>query len=102
MSSMPDCFDLRIEPLGWSCEAPTDSTLWRSARKAGLRLPSSCLNGTCRACMCHLRSGQVHYSVEWPGVSVDERSEGWILPCVAKPLSDVVLDVPGALLVERA
>lgn len=102
MFSMPDCFDLRIEPLGWACEAPTDSTLWRSARKAGLRLPSSCLNGTCRACMCHLRSGQVRYSVEWPGVSVDERSEGWILPCVAKPLSDVVLDVPGALLVERA
>jgi hypothetical protein len=42
----------------------------------------------------------VAYSVDWPGVSVDEREEGWILPCVAKPLSDVVLDVPGALLVE--
>lgn len=100
MSSSPDCFDLRIEPLGWSCEAWAHSSLWRSARRAGLRLPSSCLNGTCRACLCRLRSGQVAYSVDWPGVSVDEREEGWILPCVAKPVSDVVLDVPGALMVE--
>lgn len=100
MSSVPDCFDLRIEPLGWSCKASADSTLWRSARKAGLRLPSSCLNGTCRACMCRLLSGNVAYSVQWPGVSVDEREEGWVLPCVAMPLSDVVLDVPGALLMD--
>ncbi|MEN9451088.1 MAG: hypothetical protein RLZZ369_147 [Pseudomonadota bacterium] len=102
MSSLPDRFDLRIEPMGWSCEAAAHSSLWRSARRAGLRLPSSCLNGTCRACMCRLQSGQIAYSVEWPGVSVDERAQGWILPCVAQPLSDVVLDAPGAWLVDAS
>jgi hypothetical protein len=52
--------------------------------------------------MCRLKSGQITYSVEWPGVSVDERAEGWILPCVAQPLSDVVLDVPGAWMVDAS
>jgi ferredoxin len=96
MSSMPDCFELRIEPQGWTCEASSRSTLWRSARQAGVRLPSSCLNGTCRTCLCRLRGGTIRYSIEWPGVSQDEQEEGWILPCVAQPLSDVVLDVPAA------
>ena len=31
-----------------------------------------------------------------PGVSADEKAEGWILPCIAEPVGDVTLDVPYA------
>ena len=67
-----------------------------SARAAGIELPSSCRNGTCRTCICRLTSGAVTYRIEWPGLSADEKREGWILPCVAHALSDVVIDAPKA------
>jgi hypothetical protein len=34
----------------------------------------------------------VRYLVEWPGLSFDEKREGYILPCVAVPQEDLVVD----------
>ncbi len=42
--------------------------------------------------MCRLLSGEVRYDIEWPGLSAEEKEDGWILPCVAKPSSDVVIE----------
>ncbi|MGE8476123.1 MAG: 2Fe-2S iron-sulfur cluster-binding protein, partial [Paraburkholderia hospita] len=53
-------------------------------------------NGTCRTCLCRLVSGSVRYTVEWPGVSAEEKTQGYILPCVAVAQSDLVLDAPDA------
>ena len=64
------------------------------ARLANFRMESSCRNGTCRTCICLLVSGKVGYRMEWPGLSLDEKREGLILPCVAYPLSDVVIELP--------
>ncbi len=64
------------------------------AQGAGVVWPSSCRNGTCRTCICRLLSGQVSYRIEWPGLSLDEKREGYILPCVAYPASDVVIEWP--------
>ncbi len=83
--------ELRIEPAGLSLPAPADRTLLASALAAGVSLPSSCRNGTCRACMCQLRVGQIRHTLDWPGLLPEERLAGWILPCVALPLSDVVV-----------
>jgi hypothetical protein len=41
--------------------------------------------------LCRLDSGQIAYAIEWPGLSVEEKLEGLVLPCVARPLSDIVL-----------
>ena len=87
---------VRIEPAGYDLAAPNGSTLLHAAQAAGIELPSSCRNGTCRACLCRLLAGQVRYRIEWPGVSADEKAEGWILPCVAEPVGDVTLEVPFA------
>ena len=86
----------RVEPAGFEFETDAGATLLQSAEAAGIDLPSSCRNGTCRSCICRLQVGQVRYRVEWPGLSLDERVEGWTLPCVAEPLEDVVLDAPFA------
>jgi ferredoxin len=74
--------------------AREDETLLAAALRAGLDVPSSCRTGTCRSCMALLERGEVHYIVEWPGLIPEERAQGWILPCVAQPRSDVALELP--------
>lgn len=76
---------------GWSYTARADETLLQAGLRAGIRLASSCRNGTCRACICHLDAGEIAYIVERPGLSRDEIDEGWILPCVAQARGDVTL-----------
>jgi hypothetical protein len=44
--------------------------------------------------MCRLLEGRVRYLIQWPGLLPEEKAEGWILPCIAIPLSDVVLARP--------
>ena len=84
-------FRARIEPGGTSFGAAARQPLLLSAAAAGLELPNSCRNGTCRACICRLVEGRVAYRIEWPGLLAEEKAQGFILPCVAFPQSDVVL-----------
>lgn len=77
---------------GQQFQAPAGQVLLRSAQAAGVMLLSSCRNGTCRACLCRLVEGRVSYAIEWPGLSAEEKAEGWTLPCVAQPESDLVID----------
>ncbi|HSV54588.1 MAG TPA: 2Fe-2S iron-sulfur cluster-binding protein [Burkholderiaceae bacterium] len=84
-------FQARLVPGDWPFEAPDNVPLLLAAEAAGLALPSSCRNGTCRTCVCRLHGGQVRYRIEWPGLSAEEKAEGLILACVAYPVSDVVL-----------
>jgi hypothetical protein len=37
-------------------------------------------------------SGEVKYTIEWPGLSAEEKAEGYVLPCVARPTTHVVLE----------
>jgi ferredoxin len=88
----PDPFQAVLQPSGRAFGAAADSTLLASAAAAGIALPSSCRNGTCRTCLRPLHGGRVHYRIAWPGLLPEERHSGaWVLPCVAYPLSDVVL-----------
>jgi ferredoxin len=87
---------ITIEPHAWVVEAESDTTILKAARQAGIRLPRSCQNGTCRACLCALLSGSVRYTIEWPGITEDERAQGLLLPCVACATSDVVIQSASA------
>ena len=97
MTTDPARHALRIESLGRSVEVAADQPLMAGARAAGISLPAACRNGTCRACICLLVEGRVTYRIEWPGLSADEKREGWILPCVAHAASDVVVRAPRAI-----
>jgi ferredoxin len=88
--------EVRLEPMGVTWQAGAEQTVLASARSAGIELPSSCRNGTCRTCLCRMKSGQVVYRIEWPGLSFEEKHEGFILPCVAYPVTDLIVEVPGA------
>lgn len=87
---------VRLEPSGLAFETDAATTLLQAAEAAGIELPSSCRNGTCRTCICRRLSGETRHTIEWPGLSLDEKEEGWILPCVAQAVSDLTLDAPGA------
>jgi ferredoxin len=87
---------LRIEPLGREVAVEDGASLMEAAASAGIRLPSSCRNGTCRACICRLAAGAVRYRIEWPGLAAEEKRDGWVLPCVALADSDVTIDQPAA------
>lgn len=85
-------FRVLLQPQGRSFAASAEEPLLASAAKAGIELASSCRNGTCRACISRLREGQVAYRIAWPGVLPEEKAQGWILPCVAYPRSDLVIE----------
>ncbi|MFJ3047270.1 2Fe-2S iron-sulfur cluster-binding protein [Herbaspirillum chlorophenolicum] len=86
-----------IQPVGLRFEQRPGLSLLQSALTQFIQLPNSCRNGTCRTCMCKLKSGTVSYQIEWPGLTKEEKEEGWILPCVAEAQSDLVLEVPLAV-----
>ncbi len=92
--ALPDAptpvYQARIGPGGQVFDAPADLPLLLAAERAGLAVVSSCRNGSCRACICQRLSGRVVYRIDWPGLSLDEKQAGCILPCVAYPVSDVV------------
>ena len=96
MSDPPTTHQLTILPGGWQLPAVAGQSLLQAAMTAGVRMPSSCRNGTCRSCLARLDSGQIHYTIDWPGLLAEEKAEGWILPCVACADSDLVITAPGA------
>ena len=97
MPATPDdnaVFQARLESAGPPFAAPASQPVLQSALQAGILLESSCRNGTCRSCLCRLASGQVVYRIDWPGLSAEEKAERSILPCVAYPVSDLVMAAP--------
>lgn len=93
---MRGTFTITLAGQGWTFAADAGASVLAAAQQAGIRLPSSCRNGTCRTCLCRLDAGAVHYTIAWPGVSLDEKREGYILPCVAVADTDLVIGAPAA------
>lgn len=86
-------FTARVLPSDVTFSVPPGLSLLEAALLDGVAMPNSCRNGTCRACASRLRAGAIRYRIEWPGLSLDEKDEGWILPCVACAVSDVVIEL---------
>jgi ferredoxin len=86
----------RVEPDGQTFDAWKNQTLLDSMEQGGLQWPSSCRSGSCRTCLTTLTQGEVRYEMEWPGLTPEEKAEGCVLPCVAYPVTDVVLQDPFA------
>jgi len=87
----PEFFIGRAEPFEQQFDAWANQPLLHSMEQGGVNWPSSCRNGTCRTCIGKLEAGTVRYDIEWPGLTQEEKDEGYVLPCVAHPCSDVVL-----------
>jgi len=84
-------FRIRVGGQAPDLEADCETSLFATMARAGIEWPVSCRNGTCRTCIARLLKGQVRYDIPWPGLSAEEKLEGYCLPCVALPMSDVVI-----------
>jgi ferredoxin-NADP reductase len=62
---------------------PGDTVL-ETARRSGLRAPSSCEAGNCATCMAMLHEGAVRMRTN-NALTADEVEEGWILTCQSLP-----------------
>jgi len=92
-----NAYKVLLQPSGLEFSAVPTTSLLTAALQAQIRLPSSCRNGTCRTCLCFLKSGQISYQIDWPGLTREEKAEGYLLPCVAVAESDLVLEIADAV-----
>jgi len=74
-----------------TCKISPDETVLESSERNGVLIPSGCRQGICGTCATKLLSGNVHMERE-EALNDEMRSEGYILPCVSRPLSDITLD----------
>ena len=76
---------------GRSFPCPETATVLGAVKAAGLPLPSSCARGVCGTCKTFKHSGEVTMAHNG-GIRQREIDRGFILPCVSRPLTDLVLD----------
>lgn len=77
---------------GRTVEVASDQTVLEAAEAAGVVLPYGCRYGGCITCAARLVEG----AVRQPGataINARQSRAGYVLLCVARPKSDVVLDV---------
>ncbi|MEX2518647.1 MAG: iron-sulfur cluster-binding domain-containing protein, partial [Paracoccaceae bacterium] len=72
-------------------ECAETTTILAAVKAAGLPLPSSCARGMCGTCKTFKHSGEVTMAHDG-GIRQREIDRGFILPCVSRPLTDIVLD----------
>lgn len=73
-------------------EAGGDSSLLELMDSLALPVRRACRNGSCGICRCRLEAGQISYQQRAPfGLREEHINQGFILPCIAYPISDVTL-----------
>lgn len=73
-------------------KVPVDQFLLDSLEDEGVEVDSSCRSGTCGTCKVRLIAGSVEMEDD-SGLSSEDAADGFILTCVARPCSDLRLDL---------
>ena len=74
-----------------SIEVPETMTVLEAAKRAGMRLPSSCTQGLCGTCKSKKLSGTIEMHHQG-GIRQREIDAGMMLLCCSKPTSDLVIE----------
>ncbi|MCQ2462591.1 MAG: flavin reductase family protein [Clostridia bacterium] len=75
--------------------AKASEPLLVAIERAGIAAPSRCRSGECGWCRSKLVSGEVFTPAENEGRRYADKQNGYIHPCCAFPVSDIVIEVPG-------
>lgn len=100
---VPDDADLESAGESRTIEVREDEAILSAARSEGIWLSADCQQGWCITCGARLLEGAVDHSQAKRYYSEDEAA-GFVLTCVARPRSDLVLEVEqyDAMLEHRA
>ena len=86
-------FEITIRPSDHRFDCAGDETILAAALRASLLLPYGCRDGACGSCKSKIVEGEVDYGHSQMSTLTDtEKKQGYVLPCVARPLSDVTLE----------
>jgi CDP-4-dehydro-6-deoxyglucose reductase, E3 len=77
---------------GESFECGENDTIITAALKNGVFLDHSCLLGRCSSCKFKVLYGKTTTEFDETPLTESEKSEGFILTCIRKPLTDIKLD----------
>ena len=84
---------IQYEGSEYRIEVPAGKTILETALDQDIDLPYSCQAGLCTACRGKCLSGNVHLD-EREGLSDSEMKQGYVLTCVAHPMTDdVVIEI---------
>ena len=84
-------FKVTFSKSGRVIDCPADMNVLEAARRAGLRLPSSCTKGLCGTCKSKLVEGAVDMK-HGGGIRQREIDAGMVLICCSKPTTDLVIE----------
>jgi ferredoxin-NADP reductase len=85
-------FEIKLSRSGLAYHISSSETLLESSERNGVPIPSGCRQGNCGTCTTKLLKGSVQMRNK--GALTEElRAQGFILPCVSRPLTDIALDV---------
>jgi len=85
---------ISIRPSEHSFGCEHDETVLQSAMRADLMIPYGCRNGACGTCKGRILEGEVDFGAHQPStLTDDEKRKGLALFCVAKPRTDLVIEV---------
>ena len=83
---------IRPSEHAFSCEA--EETVLQAAMRADLMIPYGCRNGACGTCKGRILEGDVDFGAHQPStLTEDEKRRGLALFCVARPRTDLVIEV---------
>jgi CDP-4-dehydro-6-deoxyglucose reductase len=84
--------NIRPSDHTFACEA--DETVLQAAMRADLMIPYGCRNGACGTCKGRVLEGTVDFGPHQPStLTDDEKRRGLALFCVARPQTDLVIEV---------
>jgi CDP-4-dehydro-6-deoxyglucose reductase len=78
---------------GKSFNCDLNTTIFDAAKNNGIIFEHSCLMARCRSCAVQVVSGKTINKLDDLVLSVEEKSNNWILSCNSFPCSDLILDV---------
>lgn len=97
--NVPETVQLTVRIAGneQTITAKTDTSILRSLEAAGINAPAHCRSGECGWCHARLVSGQVYTPKSVDGRREADLIYGYIHPCCAFPLTELVIEVAPAV-----
>jgi ferredoxin len=74
-------------------DAGPDQSVLAATDAAALDMEYGCRDGSCVRCIARLLDGEVRYQLEPSALTEEQRDAGFVLLCIAEPVSDCRFEI---------